>query len=149
MIGSLLATGLIAAHPLGNFTVNHYDGLVAAPHELRIDHVEDHAEIPAAQAMPAIDTDHDGRPSGGELSAWARGACGRAASSLRIAVDGRAVTASVASATASAPRGQAGLPTLRLECRLTAPAGPGRSPSAAAARTAGSAGGRSPRAATG
>ena len=125
MIVLALAAGMLAAHPLGNFTVNHYDGLVAAPHELRIDHVEDLAEIPAAQAMPGLDADHDGRPSGGELATWAGGACARAASSLRITVGGRPVTATVASAAASAPRGQAGLPTLRLECRITAPAGPG------------------------
>ncbi|GAA2312544.1 hypothetical protein GCM10010402_85470 [Actinomadura luteofluorescens] len=125
MIVLALAAGVLAAHPLGNFTVNHYDGLVAARHELRIDHVEDLAEIPAAQAMPGLDADHDGRPSHGELAAWAGGACARAASSLRVAVDGRPVTATVASAAASAPRGQAGLPTLRLECRITAPAGPG------------------------
>ncbi|OSC59075.1 hypothetical protein B5181_30415, partial [Streptomyces sp. 4F] len=35
------------AHPLGDFTVNRYDGLVVAPGELRVDHVEDLAEIPA------------------------------------------------------------------------------------------------------
>ena len=71
MITFVLAAGLLAAHPLGNFTVNHYDGLVATPHELRIDHVEDLAEIPAAQAVPDVDTDHDGRPSAAELDAWA------------------------------------------------------------------------------
>ncbi|MEV4004472.1 hypothetical protein [Actinomadura sp. NPDC049753] len=68
MIVLALAAGMLAAHPLGNFTVNHYDGLVAAPHELRIDHVEDLAEIPAAQAMPGLDADRDGRPSSGELA---------------------------------------------------------------------------------
>ncbi|MGP4023523.1 hypothetical protein [Actinomadura sp. 3N407] len=125
MITFALAAGLLAAHPLGNFTVNHYDGLVATPHELRIDHVEDLAEIPAAQAIPDVDTDRDGRPSAAELDAWADGPCRRAASSMRITVDGRAVTASVESAKATAPAGQAGLPTLRVECRITAPAEPG------------------------
>ncbi|MEV4677978.1 hypothetical protein AB0K34_40595 [Actinomadura sp. NPDC049382] len=75
--------------------------------------------------MPEVDADGDGRPSAAELSAWAAGACGQAASSMRITVDGRAVAASVAAASATAPRGQAGLPTLRLECRVTAPGGPG------------------------
>ncbi|NEA26725.1 nickel transporter [Actinomadura bangladeshensis] len=138
MIAAVIAAGLLAAHPLGNFTVNHYDGLVAAPHELRIDHVEDLAEIPAAQAMPDVDSDGDGRPSATELSRWAAGSCARAASSMRIAVDGRAAAASVRSASASAPRGQAGLPTLRLECRITAPAGPGT----VSFRTGGAADGR-------
>ncbi len=43
-----------SAHPLGNFTVNRYDGLVAAPGELRVHHVEDLAEIPATQAAPDL-----------------------------------------------------------------------------------------------
>lgn len=45
--------GTAHAHPLGNFTVGRYDGLVAGPGRLTVDHVEDLAEIPAAQAAPA------------------------------------------------------------------------------------------------
>lgn len=149
MITLALAAGLLAAHPLGNFTVNHYDGLVAAPHELRIDHVEDLAEIPAAQTLPELDTDRDGRPSAAELRAWADGACRKAAASMRVTVDGRAATASVRSASGTAPRARPG-------CRRCGPSAgsphrpcPGRSPSARPIRAAASAGGRSPRGATG
>ena len=51
---ALLPAGPASAHPLGNFTVNRYDGLVAAPGQLRVDHVEDLAEIPATQAGPDL-----------------------------------------------------------------------------------------------
>src|SRR5690606_17668340 len=61
-----------SAHPLGNFTVNRYDGLVAAPGELRVRHVEDLAEIPATQA--AGDIERRGGPD-----AWARDRCAEAA----------------------------------------------------------------------
>ena len=37
----LVPTGTASAHPLGNFTVNRYDGLVATPGQLKILHVED------------------------------------------------------------------------------------------------------------
>ena len=40
-VGLLAGSAMIPQHPLGNFTVNRYDGLVAAPHVLRIDHVAD------------------------------------------------------------------------------------------------------------
>ncbi|HEX4698286.1 MAG TPA: nickel transporter, partial [Actinomycetes bacterium] len=110
-----------SAHPLGNFTVNRYSGLVVAAHGVRVDHVLDIAEIPTAQRSPAIDTDHDGALSAAELSAWSSGACGTAAAHLRLTVAGRAVALSVTTATARTLQGQAGLPTLRLECALRAP----------------------------
>ncbi|MCQ4213549.1 nickel transporter, partial [Streptomyces longispororuber] len=50
----LTPTDRAAAHPLGNFTTNTYDGLVTTPTQLRVDHVEDLAEIPATQAEPAV-----------------------------------------------------------------------------------------------
>ncbi|MES4890854.1 nickel transporter [Streptomyces sp. NPDC096012] len=110
---ALLPAGPASAHPLGNFTVNRYDGLVAAPGRLRVDHVEDLAEIPATQAGP--DLERLG------LAAWARQRCARAAADSRLTVSGRPATLTAAGATARLRPGQAGLHTLRVECRLTAP----------------------------
>ncbi|WP_343245667.1 sulfite exporter TauE/SafE family protein [Streptomyces sp. SID4985] len=102
-----------SAHPLGNFTVNHYDGLVAAPGELRVTHVEDLAEIPATQAKP--DLERLG------TTEWARQRCATAAQGSRLTVDGRPVALTVTSATARLRPGQAGLETLRVECAERAP----------------------------
>ncbi|UNO44391.1 nickel transporter [Streptomyces sp. MST-110588] len=114
-----------AAHPLGNFTVNAYDGLTVSPRELRVDHVEDLAEIPAAQAEPRIDQDGDHRLDAAERIAWARRMCVRAARGSALTVDGRPVRPASRGERARAVRrpGQAGLSTLRLECLLTAPLG--------------------------
>ncbi|GHE96115.1 hypothetical protein GCM10014715_60600 [Streptomyces spiralis] len=101
------------AHPLGNFTVNRYDGLVAAPGQLRVDHVEDLAEIPATQARPGIERLG--------MSEWARRRCASAAEGSRLAVDGRTTVLSVRDSHALTRPGQAGLSTLRVECRFTAP----------------------------
>ncbi|MEU6272204.1 nickel transporter [Streptomyces populi] len=109
----LAPSGQASAHPLGNFTVNRYDGLVAAPGQLRVDHVEDLAEIPATQAGPDI------KRLG--LDDWARQRCEAAAHGSEVTVDGRAVTLSAGASTARRRPGQAGLDTLRVECRLTAP----------------------------
>jgi nickel/cobalt transporter (NicO) family protein len=116
----VLSAVAAAAHPLGNFSVNRYDGLVVAPGELRIDHVQDLAEIPTAQATPAIDSDRDGKLSDAELAAWARTACTRSARELLVSLDGRPVPSVAGSASAQLRPGQAGLPTLRLECGIAA-----------------------------
>ncbi|MGW2773382.1 HoxN/HupN/NixA family nickel/cobalt transporter [Streptomyces olivaceoviridis] len=110
---ALLPAGSAGAHPLGNFTVNRYDGLVAAPGQLRVDHVEDLAEIPATQAE--ADIERLG------LSAWARQRCARAAADSALRVDGRTTALTAARGSARRRPGQAGLDTLRVECRLTAP----------------------------
>ncbi|WP_030347411.1 nickel transporter [Streptomyces sp. NRRL S-1022] len=109
---ALLPAGPAGAHPLGNFTVNRYDGLVAAPGQLRVDHVEDLAEIPATQAKPGIERLG--------LDAWARQRCARAAADSALTVDGRTATLTAARGSARLRPGQAGLDTLRVECRLTA-----------------------------
>ncbi|MFD5300157.1 nickel transporter [Streptomyces mutabilis] len=101
------------AHPLGDFTVNRYDGLVVAPGELRVDHVEDLAEIPATQAGP--DVERLG------LAEWARQRCAKAARDSRLTVDGRTAALTARGGHARVRPGQAGLDTLRLECRFTAP----------------------------
>ncbi|MEU0681412.1 MULTISPECIES: HoxN/HupN/NixA family nickel/cobalt transporter [Streptomyces] len=107
-----------SAHPLGNFTVNRYDGLVAAPGELRVHHVEDLAEIPATQAAPDL--------AGLGRDAWARERCSTAARESAVRADGRPAPLSVRAARVQVRPGQAGLDTLRVECRLTAPLPRGR-----------------------
>ncbi|MEV7193174.1 nickel transporter [Streptomyces sp. NPDC093510] len=102
--------GTAHAHPLGNFTVSRYDGLVAEPGRLTVDHVEDLAEIPAAQATPRI------REAG--RADWARQRCRSAADGLRVRVDGRSAELRVGAARVRVRPGEAGLDTLRVECVL-------------------------------
>ncbi|MCX5556481.1 sulfite exporter TauE/SafE family protein [Streptomyces sp. NBC_00038] len=108
----LVPSGHASAHPLGNFTVNRYDGLVVAPGQLRVDHVEDLAEIPATQAEPQI------KKLG--MTDWARERCETAARDSEVTVGGNEVPLTVGTSVARVRPGQAGLNTLRVECRLTA-----------------------------
>ncbi|MFI8071057.1 nickel/cobalt transporter [Streptomyces sp. NPDC086033] len=110
---ALLPSSSASAHPLGNFTVNRYDGLVAGPGVLRVDHVEDLAEIPATQAKPDIEKLG--------MTEWAAQRCRKAAEGGKVTVDGRTVALTVKTSHARVRPGQAGLDTLRVECRLTAP----------------------------
>ncbi|GGP81826.1 sulfite exporter TauE/SafE family protein [Streptomyces melanogenes] len=117
LVGPLLASTASAAapaHPLGNFTVNHYEGLVVAPGKLTVDHVEDLAEIPATQARAAEMT-------ADERSAWAAERCRAAARDSTVTAAGRPAALTVESGSAQVRPGQAGLVTLRLECLLAAP----------------------------
>ncbi|MFI9420518.1 HoxN/HupN/NixA family nickel/cobalt transporter [Streptomyces werraensis] len=115
---ALVPAAEASAHPLGNFTVNRYDGLVAAPGELRVHHVEDLAEIPATQAAPDL--------AGLGRDAWARQRCATAARDGAVVADGRPAPLTVRAARVRVRPGQAGLDTLRVECRLTAPLPRGR-----------------------
>lgn len=125
---TVLAGGLVvggagsaSAHPVGNFSVNHYSGLRVAPDRLTVDHVVDTAEIPAYQTRPAIDTDRDGTLAEAELAAYAQRECLRSADGLRVTVDGEARPLSVTRSGATTPPGQAGLATLRLTCTIETP----------------------------
>lgn len=113
-----VASGVATArHPLGDFSVNSYDGLVVTPNELRVDHVLDLAEIPTAQVRPELDA--EGTP------AWAARRCRTAAAAMHVVVAGHPVAVTSGAATARLRPGRAGLPTLRLECRITANSGGG------------------------
>jgi nickel/cobalt transporter (NicO) family protein len=91
------------AHPLGNFTVNHYLGVVVRPTEVTLDYVVDMAEIPAFQERPAIEND----PAA---------ACGDLARGIVVRIDERRITLRPTTNRLTFPPGQGGLDTLRLEC---------------------------------
>jgi ABC-type nickel/cobalt efflux system permease component RcnA len=121
-VGALLVTsgGAASAHPLGNFTVNRYSGIVVAADGVTVEHVLDFAEIPTAQRTPAIDTNHDGRLDPAELAPWAAQQCRSMAPTLRLSVSKERVSLSVTHSAATTAPGQASLPILRLDCMLHA-----------------------------
>ena len=65
----LVVPAIAAAHPLGNFTINHYAGIRVEPDRIRLDVVIDQAEIPTFQARLGFDTDGDGEVSDDEANA--------------------------------------------------------------------------------
>jgi nickel/cobalt transporter (NicO) family protein len=107
-----------AAHPLGNFSVNHYHGLRLDSTGLDDLAIIDEAEIPTMQRQSIVDSDSDGTVSDGERAAYADRTCGELAAALSFIVDGRPVAASVAGASFAYYPGAANLRTGRTECRL-------------------------------
>jgi nickel/cobalt exporter len=100
--------GSASAHPLGNFTVNRYTGVLVSPDHILLDHVFDFAEIPTAQFG---DQTHD-------LPALAARECRNARDDLMVVAGGRAVTLRVLDSKAELGVGQAGLPVLGVQCLL-------------------------------
>jgi ABC-type nickel/cobalt efflux system permease component RcnA len=100
------------AHPLGNFTVNRYSGLLLAPGRIRITYVVDMAEIPTFQERGATDTDGDGVVSEAERGVWAGEQARDVMANLSLTVDGRPVPLSIQGRSMTLRPGQGGLPTL-------------------------------------
>ena len=116
LLVALAIPALAMAHPLGNFTINHYAGIRVAETSISLDVVIDQAEIPAFGERQRIDTDRDGTVSPAEAEGERAAACGRLANDLRLEVGGVARRLSLVAAGLSFPAGAGGLPTLRLVC---------------------------------
>ncbi|MEO8572116.1 MAG: hypothetical protein ABI553_10510 [Chloroflexota bacterium] len=116
---ALLVPALAAAHPLGNFTINHYTGLRVEPDRVLLDVVIDQAEIPAFQSRLDFDTDGDGQVSDAETDAGRGVACNKLTPSIGLAVGGAPQTLTLVEAGLTFPPGVGGLSTMRLVCGFT------------------------------
>ena len=116
VVGLLLVPGSVAAHPLGNFTINHYAGLRVEPNRILLDVVIDQAEIPAFQARLQFDTDGDGEVSAAEIETGRVAACRELAPMLDLRVDGQPQAINLTEAGLTFPPGAGGLSTMRTVC---------------------------------
>jgi ABC-type nickel/cobalt efflux system permease component RcnA len=115
-----LVVPVTSAHPLGNFTINHYSGLRVAPSNVLVDHVTDFAEIPTFTERRTMDTDADGQVSDSEAGAYAQSKCTALESDLELIVGGSRLSLGLTQLGISFPMGQ-GNPTMRLVCVYSAP----------------------------
>ena len=114
--GSLLpAPRPAAAHPLGNFTINHYSAITVSAGETSVLYVVDMAEIPAFQEIRAMDADHDGTPSEAETAAYLAQKIPELGRGLMLTLNGQPLPLAVMQRSITFPAGQGGLQTLRIE----------------------------------
>ncbi len=110
---------LATAHPLSNFSVNHYSRIEVEKSQVKIRAVLDMAEIPTFQAAQKIDADKDGTLSAAELDAYAENLTPDYMANLQLSVDGSPIALRSTYRKISLPPGSGNLPTARIEWDLT------------------------------
>jgi ABC-type nickel/cobalt efflux system permease component RcnA len=103
------------AHPLGNFTVNHYSRIELAGDVVRVHYVLDYAEIPSVQEARAADTDGDGKISATEWEAYKDRKVAEVQRYLDLTVDGQTVQLQPSESSVTQPPGQGDIPLVRVE----------------------------------
>ncbi len=121
---SLAALALVvpaaSAHPLGNFTINHYNGIRVEADAVVIDHVTDFAEIPTFGEKQSMDVNGDGTISATEATDYQHAACSGLASTLTLTADGHVLALKPIATGLHFALG-AGSEVMRLVCVLRAP----------------------------
>jgi len=114
----IFLVGSAQAHPLGNFSVNHYARLEVGGERLRVRYVVDMAEIPTLQVLQQLGADAHGAVSNAALRMHLDKAAAEYAVGLRLTVDGVQLPLELVSKNIEQRPGTGGLTTLRIECDL-------------------------------
>lgn len=125
-LGGLLPAAA-SAHPLGNFTINHYAEVRVGERRIQLDVVIDMAEIPTFSERAALDTNHDGAIAATELAGARMGRCTTLAASLALTVDGSVMPLHPTAGGLALLPGAGGLQTMRMVCEYAADLDPGTS----------------------
>ena len=120
-VGAAGLPQVVAAHPLGNFTVNRYSRIELSSSQIHLRYVLDLAEIPAFQEMGVIDRDHDGRVDDTERAGYLAQKVDQLRQGVSLSVNGASVDLQPIGQELSFPPGQGSLPTVRLVADLEAP----------------------------
>ncbi|HKQ79935.1 MAG TPA: sulfite exporter TauE/SafE family protein [Blastocatellia bacterium] len=111
--------GGVLAHPLGNFSINHFVRIESGLASARIRYIVDLAEIPTFQELQKADLDRDGNFPEAELNAYLDQVTPDYLAGLKLTLDGAPVVLRLAGKSISKLPGAAGLSTLRIAYELT------------------------------
>jgi ABC-type nickel/cobalt efflux system permease component RcnA len=110
----LISFGNVLAHPLGNFTINHFVRLEVGAEKIKLHYVIDMAEIPTFQELQLITGNGVGSTSKGELHAYSARVTARYAEGLLLVVDGARLPLQLLATDANLLTGAGGLQTMRI-----------------------------------
>jgi nickel/cobalt exporter len=108
VLGLLVAPALASAHPLGNFTINHYSRVQPSGDRVYVVYVLDMAEIPTFRERQTM----------GSPETYAVATAQKIARELELVVDGRTLPLTPIDQAIAFPPGVGGLKTLRLQIVL-------------------------------
>lgn len=112
---------VVAAHPLGNFSINNFARIEVEENQIRLQCVLDMAEIPTFQESQKIDINKNGTLEKEELDAYLTEVTPQIVGNYSLWVDNQPLQIQTATKTISLPVGAGNLPTLRMEWSLVAP----------------------------
>jgi ABC-type nickel/cobalt efflux system permease component RcnA len=110
--------GFVAAHPLGNFSINQFAQIEVEKSRVKLRSVLDLAEIPTFQESQKIDTDKDGTLSQTELDAYAEKVSPDYIANLQVSVDGQFVELRPTAKEIYLEEGSGNLPILKIKWDL-------------------------------
>ena len=100
------------AHPMGNFSINHYSKIIPGAHTIAVDYIIDMAEIPTFQQMQdSAVVPKAGDPS---LVPYLQRESEALKQGLSLMADGKLLTLRTVSRQAIFPAGAGGLPTMKM-----------------------------------
>lgn len=122
---SLMFAHPASAHPMGNFSINHYARFEANSGELKLRYVLDFAEIPTADQMALLDPDGDGKINSDAQSAYLKTEVNKFLSDLSLQLDGKTIALNAQKSSLEVRPGAGGLPTLlvKIDCVVPLPDG--------------------------
>ncbi len=111
--------GTATAHPLGNFTFNHFIRVETGADRVKLRYVVDLAEVPTFQEAQKADTDQNGVLSEAELAVYLDSVAQGYVGGLKLTADGQPVELKLQEKHIGQSPGAAGLMTLRMVFDLT------------------------------
>ena len=119
-LACLLLVQALFAHPMGNFSINHYTRLEARSDRIAGRLILDMAEIPTVTEMSRLDANQDGVVSDAEQADYLRVMSAQLGRELTLSVNERLVTLNIVQKDVALLPGAGGLRTLRLTLDFTA-----------------------------
>jgi nickel/cobalt transporter (NicO) family protein len=115
----LLTVQGVAAHPMGNFSINHYAAITVGPESVRVLYIVDMAEIPTFQELTGLGVNTGADVSGSRRTAYLSREARSLFSGLAVTYTGRRVALTVHASDLIFPPGAGGLSTERVYLLLS------------------------------
>src|SRR5262245_56904818 len=117
----LTVTSPLAAHPMGNFSISHYERIHASSTAVSVRAVFDYAEIPTLQLLSAGRLAADVAPTPDALQPLVTTLARRLSQKLRLLIDGKPAALDISGISHEINPGAGGLQTVRIAFDMTAP----------------------------